>query len=469
MTSAGAAVHLDGHVAPTDALSPRRAFAALSRLSRPLIAYDPLDQWEVETRRLPWSLRRLRRRSRAFATTVLAPRALAVDAAGHRPPGVLTPELAQVIAAAGRAGLLSDMLPAPLGSASWLQFRHPVTLQQSIRVEELARACGGLMLLLSANALGAMPIALSGDARAIRRFLLPVLRAQKRGLPQLFAFAITEPGGGSDVEESHGALHYRPGVVARRVEGGWSLSGRKVFISGGDIAHSLTVFAALEHEGLASWTCFLVHRGAPGLRATRNELKMGMRASSATELEFNDVHVPDDQVIGGLRQGWALNRATLNTSRAPVGAIAVGLAQGATDVAFDFACRMRLAGKPLIQFQHVQLQLAQMLAETSAARALIWQSADGWTPRQASAAICKFHATDTAVRVADMAMDLLGNHAVLHGAGAEKLFRDARLTQIFEGTNQINRLAVIEDLQETLLARLADPEPPRIEGNPHVR
>lgn len=261
-----------------------------------------------------------------------------------------------------------------------------------------------LLLGTSADALGAMPIALSGDPAAVRRFLLPVLRAQKRGEPQLFAFAITEPGAGSDAEDGHGARHYRPGVVARRTEGGWRLSGRKVFISGGDIAHSLAVFAALEDEGMQSWTCFLIQRDMPGFRAVRNELKMGMRASSASELEFDDVRVSDDHVIGGLRKGWALNRATLNTSRMPVDTIAVGLAQSATDIAFDFACHMRLGGRPLIHYQDVQLQLAQMLAETSAARALIWQSADTWTPRQASAAICKFHATDTAVRVADMAM-----------------------------------------------------------------
>lgn len=453
------APHLPGHVAATDPLSPRAAFAQLGRLSKPFAVYDPAEQWEVETRRLPAGLQRLRRRTRAFAEEMLAPLALAVDAGAHAAPGKLSPELARVISAAGRAGLLSDMLPVPLGSARLSQYRHPVVLQQCVRVEELARVCAGLMLLLSANALGAMPIALCGDPGAVRRFLLPVMRAQKRGEPELFAFAITEPGAGSDAEDGHGAAHYRPGVVARRDGDGWRLRGRKVFISGGDIAHSVTVFAALENEGISSWTCFLVRRGMPGFRPLRNELKMGMRASPATELEFDDVFVPDDHVLGGLRRGWALNRVTLNTSRMPVGAIAVGLAQGATDTAFDFACRTRLGGRPLIHFQDVQLQLAQMLADTSTARALIWQSADTWTPRQATASICKFQATDIAVRVAGMAMDLLGNHAPLHANRAEKVFRDARLTQIFEGTNQINRLAVIEDLQETLLDRIGGSGP----------
>ncbi|MDD3765482.1 MAG: acyl-CoA dehydrogenase family protein [Nevskiales bacterium] len=454
--SRAAMPHLDGHLASVDPLSPAAAFTRLGPVSRRLATYDAVDQWEVETRRLPAPLQRLRRDARAFALRELRPLAQQTDLAAHAEPGQLSPALRDLIARAGRAGLLGDMLPMPLGSGRPARFRHPIVLQQCIRVEELARVCGGLMLLLSANALGAMPILLSGDPSAIRRFAMPLFRAQRRGEPRLFAFAITEPGAGSDAEEGHGARHYKPGVVARRDGDGWRLNGRKVFISGGDIADTLTVFAALEGEGMESWTCFIVRRGAPGFRAVRNELKMGMRASTASELEFDEVFVPDDHIIGGLRRGWALNRATLNLSRMPVGALAVGFAQGATDLAYDFACRMRLGGKPLIHFQEVQLQLAQMTAETSTARALIWQSADTWTPRQATASICKFQATDTAVRVAEMAMDLLGNHALLHANGAEKVFRDARLTQIFEGTNQINRLAVIEDFQDQLLARSTD-------------
>ncbi len=449
--------HLDGHLASSDPLSPFAAFRTLGAVPRRLVSYDAVDQWEVETRRLPPSLQKLRRSARQFAEQELRPLALEMDLAPHTEPGQLTPQLQQLIAKAGRAGLLSDMLPAPLGSGATPRFRHPIVLQQCLRVEELSRVCGGLMLLLSANVLGAMPILLSGDTSAIRRFLLPVFRAQQRGEAKLFAFAITEPGAGSDAEDGHGARHYRPGVIARRDGGGWRLSGRKVFISGGDIADTLTVFAALEGEGMESWTCFVVRRGMPGFRAVRNELKMGMRASTASELEFDNVFVSDDHIVGGLRQGWALNRATLNLSRMPVGALAVGFAQGATDIALDFATRTRLGGKALIQFQEVQLQLAQMLAETSTARALIWQSANTWTPRQATSSICKFQATDTAVRVTDMAMDLLGNHALLHTNRAEKVFRDARLTQIFEGTNQINRLAVIEDFQDPLLARANHP------------
>jgi len=132
------------------------------------------------------------------------------------------------------------------------------------------------------------------------------------------AFAITVPSGGSDVEDTEGGARYKPLTTAKRVSGGWLLNGRKVFISDGDIAHAVTVFTAIENKGLDSWTCFLVYDGTPGFSRGRNELKMGQRASSATELIFEDCFVPDSQVVGGLEKGWMLNRLTLNYSRIPV-------------------------------------------------------------------------------------------------------------------------------------------------------
>jgi alkylation response protein AidB-like acyl-CoA dehydrogenase len=182
---------------------------------------------------------------------------------------------------------------------------------------------------------------------------------------------------------------------------------------------------------------------------------MGMRASGAAELEFDDCFVPDNRVVGGLRNGWGLARATLNLSRLPVAAMAVGFAQQAVDIATAWACTQTLAGKPLIHYQQVQAVIADLQAETGAIRALVWQHAKGWTPRQDGAALCKFQATDRAQVVIETAMDLLGSAAILHDNRLERTFRDCRLTRIFEGTNQINRLAVIEDQQAGLLDRIA--------------
>jgi alkylation response protein AidB-like acyl-CoA dehydrogenase len=445
---------LDGHVASSSALSTREAFRHLSMLSKPLIDYRPRVLWEQDTRSLPTALADYRRQVRLFAERHLRPRTAYFDTRPHGTNARQDPELGAVLELAAENGFLSDILPTPLGSVPWARYRHSLALQQAIKVEELARVCGGLMLLISAHNLGAAPLLLSGDLSAARRFLWPALKSNNAGKPHLFAYAITEPGAGSDVEDGHGASLYQPGVVARKVPGGWSLSGRKCFISGGDVADSVTVFAALEGEGMESWTCFLVPASSRGFELTRTELKMGMRASGAAELLFDHVVVGHDHVIGGLRRGWAINRSILNLSRLPVAAMAVGFAQGATELAMDFACQYRVGGKALIQYQEIQLQIAQMVAQTSSIRALVWQYAQSWVSVQGRAALCKFQCSDVAVRVCERAMELMGCHGGSYALGVEKLFRDARLTQIFEGTNQINRLALIEDMQEELLARM---------------
>lgn len=445
---------IDGHVAADHPLSARAAMANLPAVTRTLLSYPPRSLWDIETGRLPRRLQAFRRRARDFAQTTLAPIALEMDALPHLPVGQAHPQALAVLREAGREGWLTEFMPWPLGSSGWLDYRHPLVLRTSLLVEEFARACGGLMLLLCAHMLGMAPILLSGQLRRTWRSLAPAARSNLRGEPHLFAFAITEPGAGSDAEDGHGAARARPGVRATRSGGGWRLNGEKVYISGGDLARHVTVFAALDDEGFESWTCFLVACDAPGFERVRTELKMGMRASGAAQLRFKDVFVGDEAVVGELRQGWALNRATLNVSRMPVGAMGVGLAQAAVDVAVDHACRTNLGGRPLLAYQDVQLALAQMLAETSAARALVWQSARTWRPRQAIASTAKFYCTDVAMRVIERAMDLVGERAVLHATRLEKLYRDARLTQIFEGTNQINRLAVIEDLQEDFLTRI---------------
>lgn len=458
----GAANRLPGHVPAGHPLSPLTAMQRLPLL-RLVSAYTPRDPWEDETRQLPRALAALRRRVRAFALAECAPLAATTDLAQHDRHDC-TPPLRSLLARAGRAGLLTDLLPAPLGSAPLRQYTHALALQQAIRAEELARVDGGLMLLLSAPNLGLAPLLLAGDLGILRRVVLPAFRATQAGNPQLFAFAITEPAAGSDAEDGHGALHQKVGVTARRSSGGWLLRGRKIFISGGDIARHIAVFAAPEGEGYAGWTCFLVDSRSKGFRVAHCELKMGMRASAAAELELDDCFVADADVVGGLRNGWGLARATLNLSRLPVAGMAVGFAQQAVDLATAFACRQRLAGRPLLHYRQTQATLADLQAETQAIRALVWQHARRWTPRQDSAAICKFHATDRAQVVIETALDLFGARGVLHGEQLERTFRDHRLTRIFEGTNQINRLAVIEDQQDSLLARIAAAGPAAIYG-----
>ncbi|MEW6775073.1 MAG: acyl-CoA dehydrogenase family protein [Bdellovibrionota bacterium] len=436
---------LEGLGAPDHPLSLPKSLERLPRPIRDAVQYDPVSLWEHDTRLLSPALQKYRRQVRHFARTVLAPRALPSDSNEH---GADTQE---ILAAAGREGLLSDLLPKPFGSLPPWVFARAFQLVHSIKMEELCAGCGGLGLLIGAHALGTIPLVLSGSLSTIRRFVLPAYRENFEGRPRVFAYGITEPSGGSDVEDSHGGASYRPFTTARKVPGGWRLRGRKVFISGGDIALGVCAFAAIEGEGLESWTCFYVERQMEGFERGRSELKMGQRASSATELIFDDVFIPDGNVVGKVRGGWGLNRTVLNYSRIPVGAIALGIARGAMEAATGFSLKHRLGGKRLADYQDVQLSLAQMMMETQAMRALLWQSASGIAPTQARSSMAKVFCSDTAVAVCERAMELLGNHGFLRGNLAEKGYRDARLTQIYEGTNQINRLSILEDQMEALL------------------
>jgi alkylation response protein AidB-like acyl-CoA dehydrogenase len=430
---------INGFPETDNPLVPVTAYKNLSIIGKMLADTDPLNIWEQDTRSLPWFLGRYRRRVKAFADRVLAPLA---------PDGDINPyggNVEKILREAALAGYLSDLLPYPLGSPNPLVMLHSLVWQHSVKMEELCAADGGGGLLIGANGLGTIPVLLAGDLGAVAKYVLPRYRKNKRGEGDIMAFAITEPGGGSDVEDTEGAVRMKPGTTARRVDGGWLLNGRKVFISGGDIASAVTLFAALENEGIESWTCFLVEEGMKGFSRGRNELKMGQRVSSAAELILDDVFVPDSHVLGGLRKGWALNRATLNISRIPVGAIALGIARGAMEKAVDFALNHSLAGRRLIDYQDIQLKIADMYILTGAMRALVWNAARTWRPNQAKASMAKVFSSDSAMKVCETAMEILGNHGFLHRYGVEKAWRDARLTQIYEGTNQINRLAIIED------------------------
>lgn len=432
--------------ASIDRYEPAIAMRHMRELTRFLAGYAPSTIWEVDTAAFPGPLQQYRRSCRIFAQSWLKPYALTMDA-------IKNSALRDVILReAGKGGFLSDMLPWPLGAGSPGVFLKPLHFFSAIKMEELCAACGGLGLMIGAHGLGMAPIVLSGEVAAWWRFAVPMNQSNLRGDIRIAAYAITEPAAGSDVEDTDGARLYRPKMRARRVPGGWSLTGRKVFISGGDIADSVCVFAALEDEGMDSWTCFLVRKGMPGFALGRNELKMGQRASSASELVFEDVVVPDNHVIGGLRNGWSLNRTVLNYSRMPVGAIALGIARNAFEAALEFAAAHSLAGRKLADYQEIQLMLARMFTLTSAMRSMIWDSASTWTARQYKASAVKVFCSDTAMQVCELAMELMGNHGLSAAHTAEKAYRDARLTQIYEGTNQINLLGIIEDQHEEIMA-----------------
>ena len=429
----------------------RRSAELLKPLGRFLFDMDEKSLWERETATLPRQMARRRRAYRDFARRELTPLVVGADAdpAGYDPRPLL--------AMAARAGMQSEDLPPPWGTMVLGAIRYPL-FPEVLKAEELAAVCAGLGLSLLAHRLGTAPLLLCGDLGAMRRWLVPICRDNRAGSPRLAAFAITEPAVGSDVEDTDGARTARFQTSAKRVQGGYLLNGQKVFITGGAHADLVTVFATLEPDGGRSgrvdrdWTCFVVERGTRGFRTGRSEHKLGQRAADATELFLDDVFVPADNRIGAERSGWAINRNVLNYSRLPVAAIALGIARGATEAATAYCRRARLGGKPLLAYQEVQLTLADLWLDTMAMRAMVWQAARHMPPNQGISSAVKVYCGDRAVEVTARAIELLADEGALVASGVEKQLRDGRLNQIYEGTNQINRLALVEALWETDLA-----------------
>ena len=395
--------------------------------------------WDLDTKTLPASGRRWRKKARKFAEEHIKPFAQQAD---------LNPEGFDnnlLFKKAAKQGFLTTAFPKPIGSAPLRLFSKNAAFLTAIVAEEFAAVDGGLTLKLMAPNLGIAPILLGGDVSAIFRYLIPYyVGSTWFGKTKTMSFAITEPNAGSDVEDNEGGATAKLGTTAKKVKNGYVLNGTRLFISNGAISDATTVFAKLEGEGIESWTCFLVESWREGFTVGRHELKMGQRASDASELIFDNVFVPTKNIIGKLRGGWPLNKNTLNFSRPAVAAMALGQARGAFNSALQYTKEKYVGNTKMIEFQEVQLELAEMVQELWAARSLIWQSLNHFAMPQSIASATKAYASDTAWKIANKSMELMGDDGYLHKNNVERFWRDVRLTQIYEGTNQLNRLAIIE-------------------------
>ncbi|MBZ5498162.1 MAG: acyl-CoA dehydrogenase family protein [Acidobacteriia bacterium] len=298
--------------------------------------------------------------------------------------------------------------------------------------EELSRACGGIALSFAGTALGALPIIIAGDEGQKRRFLPDIAAGRK-----LAAFALTEPQAGSDA----GAI----ATVAHRDGDCYILNGTKQWVTNGGEAELYAVFALTNPgKGPRGASCIVVEKGTSGFEFGKKEDKMGIRASATRELTFQDCRVPVANRLGREGTGFITAMRTFDLSRPGVAAQAVGIAQGALDLALEYACTRRQFGSPVSSFQGLRFTLADMAVRVEAARALTYavarhiDSDPDQRPTMYSA-MSKCFASDMAVQVTSDAVQIFGGYGYMRDYPIEKYMRDAKITQIYEGTNQIQR------------------------------
>ncbi len=307
-------------------------------------------------------------------------------------------------------------------------------LEMAIAVEELSRGCGGIALALGATALGTYPILLFGSDELKRKFL-PDIASGKR----LAGFGLTEANAGSDAA----------GIETTAVRDGdhYILNGTKQWITNGGEAEVYSVIAMTDRaRGARGASAIVVEKGTPGFTFGKTEHKMGIRASATRELVFQDCRVPRENLLGREGMGFIVAMKTLEKSRPGIGAQAVGIAQGAFDEALAFVRERHQFGKPVSSFQGVQFMLADMATRIEASRALIYATARmmdaGIKDVSMAAAMSKLTASDMAMQVTTDAVQLMGGSGYMKEYPVEKMMRDAKITQIYEGTNQIMRQVI---------------------------
>ncbi|GAB5045911.1 acyl-CoA dehydrogenase family protein [Thermodesulfovibrio sp. TK110] len=316
------------------------------------------------------------------------------------------------------------------------------TLELCLVVEELSRVCLGVSTTYAANALGTYPILLFGTEEQKKKYL-PDIADGKR----LVAFALTEPNAGSDA----GGIQ----TTATRDGDYYILNGRKQWITNGGEAEIYTVIALTDKaKGPRGASAFIVEKGTSGFSFGKKENKMGIRASATRELIFEDCRVPKENMLGREGMGFIVAMKTLDQSRVGVGAQGVGVAQGAFEEAARFAKQRIQFGQPVISFQAVQHMLADMAIQIEAARALVYSVAryidSGAKDITKASAMAKTFATDVAMKVTVDAVQVMGGSGYMKDYPVEKMMRDAKILQIYEGTNQIQRnvigQAIIKEL-----------------------
>ena len=361
---------------------------------------------------------------REFVEKEITPYAAEMDAENHMRDGLIDK--------ANEMGLLNVIVPEELDGPG-LDSISVATIY-----EELGKGCAGVATSLAANSLATVPVLLAGTDEQ-KKMYCDILN--NGGLA---AFALTEPGAGSDA----GGVSTR--AVHNKEEGTYTLNGTKMFITNGGLAEIFLVFANTRKTGgIRGLTAFIVPKDTPGFSVGKKENKMGIRPSNTTELVLQDVVIPESYRVGREGEGFRIAMNTLDSARPFVGAVSVGIAQAALDYAVKYAKERRQFGQPIASFQMVQGMLADMAMKVETARLLVqkacWMRDQGMEFSK-EAAMAKCYAADTAMQVTTDAVQVMGGYGYTKEYPVEKMMRDAKIMQIYEGTNQIQRLVIANKL-----------------------
>ena len=339
-----------------------------------------------------------------------------------------------IVAELGSMGLLGIPFPEEEGGAGL------DTLAYAIAIEEIARVWGSLAIIVAAHtSLGCNPLHLAGTDAQKQKYLVPMASGQVLG-----AYGLTEPGAGSD---SGGTRTTAKFDSNGRKGGSWVINGGKRFITNAGQAGTYIVTAktGAREDGSPEISAFIVEQNAPGFTVGRLEEKMGLHASATGELLFEDCRVPAENMLGAQGEGWKIFLKTLDGGRISIGAMAVGLSQAALDASVSYARERKQFGRPIGSFQGVAFMIADMATEVEAARAMVWRAAwlkDKGEDYSTAAAQAKLFASEVSQRVTNMGVQVHGGYGYVEEYKVERFLRDAKLTELGEGTSQIQRLVI---------------------------
>ncbi|MBI4834767.1 MAG: acyl-CoA dehydrogenase [Planctomycetes bacterium] len=362
--------------------------------------------------------------ARDFAENQVKPIAADLDATSRYP--------AELVAQMSELGFMGVAFPEKYGGAG-MDY-----LSYSIVVEEISRACGATGVIVSAHSsLACDPIYNFGTEEQKLKFLKPMASGKKLG-----CLGLTEPGAGSDAASLK--------TIAELKGNEWVLNGTKLFITNGGQAEIAIVIAITDKEkGYKGISAFIVEKGSPGFSVGKAEKKLGINASSTTELIFDNCRIPKENLLGELGSGFKIALATLDGGRIGIASQAIGIARAALEESIKYAKERKQFGKPIADLQAIQWMIADMATEIDAARLLTWRAAslkDKKEKYSKEAAMAKLYASEAATRATHKGIQVHGGYGYTKDYPMERFYRDARITEIYEGTSEIQRLVIASNL-----------------------